>query len=243
MGSTLWALQAHLLAERDNSVVSRADVAWSQAHTECAILCGGRGRRLGGVDKGQITLRGEQLLTKLTRTGLALSSRVMWVRSASKRVDHAISHLMSSDLRVREVSDDPKVDGVLGAVSAALNESEREWVWILACDLPLIEAEHLTPLIKRAQTADSSISCVAYRDPDSSRSAPLIHPLCALWRAGRADKLIRSIQEHRGGLGAYIRREGALIPHLFSPHSPSPLTNVNEPLELSAVEGLALPSR
>ena len=233
-------------------LISDQAIVWSQAHTSSAILCGGRGRRLGGVDKGRLMFKGEQLLTRITRLGQQLSPEVMWVRpslssslsctppSSTTEMNHSASTPPPSD--VTEVHDLSEVRGAVSGVVAALKRSSREWTWIFACDLPLLRASDLTQLIMRAQAATPTTRCVMYLDPLTDQ----LQPLCALWRASGAQALLEEITQQGIGLCRYARRYGEVVVfddtvtlHLGeSSLSPdvSAFFNVNEP---SALETLA----
>ena len=233
----------------------QSSIIWSYTHTECAILCGGRGRRLGGVDKGSLPHRNTTFLGHLTRVGLTLSPYVMWVRPSMSVVEKTNLNIalgsnferfaLSSDQSIREVQDLAEVDGVLGAIGAALHATTRPWLWVLACDLPLLRSEDLLALIDRARLADPQTRCVAYKDMDTRK----VHPLCALWRSDQASQLVAEMSRGRGGLTSYIQRYGevitasslsssANIAEQSGRHVVSPFFNVNYPEDLARVPEL-----
>jgi molybdopterin-guanine dinucleotide biosynthesis protein A len=229
---------------------------WSDTHTACAILCGGQGSRLGGVDKGSLPRDSSTFLSHLTRIGFTLTSEVMWVRPQAKSPSHQA--LKSSDLpsdesassdldrsqfqSVRHVPDLIDVKGVLGAVGAALQATRRPWIWILACDMPLLQTHHLLGLIARARVAHEQTRCVAYLDTHAQK----VQPLCALWRSDQTSHLVETLSVGGGGLSAYTRTYGEVILSTSSQHddtqrSPqamSPFFNVNLPEDLARVPSL-----
>ena len=238
-------------AERDD----RPSISWSYAHTECAILCGGRGRRLGGVDKGLLPHRDTTFLGHLTDVGLTLSPHVMWVRpsmSVAEEIELNVSRdvkhkrlTLRSDQSIREVQDLAGVGGVLGAIGAALIATTRPWLWVLACDLPLLRSDDLLALIDKARLAHPQTRCVAYKDTHTHK----VHPLCALWRSDQATHLVAEINRRRGGLHSYIQRYGEVVSTSSLSSSGnlteelarpviSPFFNVNYPEDLARVPEL-----
>ena len=214
-------------------------ISWSYAHTECAILCGGQGRRLGGIDKSSITWGETTFLQRLTRLGLRVSPHVMWVRPHNMQspehgwltnTSHTQSDISSSS-PIRVVHDLVGVGGVLGAIGAALHAATREWMWVFACDLPLLQPHHLIGLAQRAQETTANARCVAYVDTQVGQ----VQPLCALWRSDQVHLLIDTLGRERGGLSAYARRYGDLVQVAVDesgPQQESPFFNVNHPEDL-----------
>lgn len=108
------------------------------AATPCAlamdaiVLAGGRGSRLGGVDKAGIELSGARLVERAVAAARAVSAcRVAVVGPDTSAVPGAVS-----------VREDPPLSGPLAALAAGLEALERcgdekapEWTLLLACDL------------------------------------------------------------------------------------------------------------
>ena len=236
----------------DRDQAERSALTWSDIHTACAILCGGQGSRLGGVDKGALPRDTSTFLSHLTRIGFTLTSQVMWVRPQANSPSHqslkSLSDLdRSQSQSVRHVSDLIDVKGVLGAIGAALQAASRPWVWILACDMPLLQTYHLLGLIARARVADEQTRCVVYLDTHTQK----IQPLCALWRSDQTSHLVETLSAG-GGLSAYARTYGEVILSTSSQHddtllssqstsqSISPFFNVNLPEDLARVPSLLI---
>lgn len=114
------------------------------------IFVGGRGSRLGGLAKGNLTLDGgDRLVTRLLRTvEQALpGGPVVLVGAASAY----------GDLGLRTLDDDPPGVGPLGGLRALLLDAERHGeasVLALACDLPHLGAGLVTRLSWEAPEAD-----------------------------------------------------------------------------------------
>lgn len=94
-------------------------------HFDAVILAGGRGSRLGGVDKASIELQGERLVDRVARAASAAG--------AARTIVVGPNHTRTSGgLSVRE---DPPFQGPLAATAAGLQHVEAPWVMLLACDL------------------------------------------------------------------------------------------------------------
>jgi len=211
-------------------------LAWSYAHTDCAILCGGQGRRLGGVDKGAITLGESTFLQHLTQVGLRLSPHVMWIRP-QEMAPPTHEWPVNSSAPISVVHDLVGVGGVLGAIGAALYAATRDWVWVFACDLPLVQPHHLAGLAQRAQVATAQARCVVYFDAQVGK----VQPLCALWRSDQVSLLIEALGRERGGLSAYAERHGEVVPVVMDEsqdQQESPFFNVNYPEDLVRLRAL-----
>jgi molybdopterin-guanine dinucleotide biosynthesis protein A len=90
-----------------------------------AILAGGRGMRLGGVDKGGLVYQGRTLLDRL----LDLKS------------------LCAEALVIRE--DVVPGKGAPGGVVTALTRAQTPHVLIVCCDMPFVTPEAVRPLLYR----------------------------------------------------------------------------------------------
>lgn len=95
---------------------------------DAIVLSGGRGARLGGVSKGQLTIGGCSLLS------LALDA-------AAKAENVVVVGPTDKGSTVSAVREDPPFAGPAAAIGAGLASLHTEgagWVLVLACDLPAI---------------------------------------------------------------------------------------------------------
>lgn len=92
------------------------------------VLAGGRGRRLGGTDKGLLELHGRPLaVLALARLGQHVHHLLV---SANQNLDTYAT--FGADL----VQDDPPGRGPLGGVLAGLRACPTDWLLCLPCDMP-----------------------------------------------------------------------------------------------------------
>lgn len=92
---------------------------------DAVVLAGGRGSRLGGVDKAALRLQGQRLVDR----AVAAASTA----GAEQIVVVGPEHAGADGVTV--VREDPPFAGPLAALAAALPFLRAEWVLFLSCDL------------------------------------------------------------------------------------------------------------
>ncbi len=127
-----------------------------------AILAGGRARRLGGVNKGALTLGSSAIVDRQLEVIRTVAAHIFVVGGAAEA--WAVRGL-------RVVPDALPGTGPLGGIWTALTASPAERTLIVACDLPFISADLL-----RRMAAEPGDVVVA-------RSARGLEPLCAIYSA------------------------------------------------------------
>jgi molybdopterin-guanine dinucleotide biosynthesis protein A len=110
-----------------------------------AILCGGEGRRMGGVDKSQLRASGRPFIDRQLDVLRALTPHLMLIdRDAGRPVPPG----------VRLVTDIVPASGALGGIYTALERAATDRVLVLACDMPFVTSAFLSYLIERDARAD-----------------------------------------------------------------------------------------
>lgn len=146
----------------------------SRDRASLGILAGGRGLRLGGLDKAAIEVEGVSLLERLLDA------------AGSGFADILVSHnLPDAPLRarlhargLRFVADEVAAgEGPLAGLDALLQACRGEWLLTLPVDL----ARPSRALVDDLLAQDGAIA----RDPDG------LQPLVALWPVGPARKAVR----------------------------------------------------
>lgn len=180
------------------------------------VLAGGRGRRLGGTDKGLLELHGRSLAV------LALA-----------RLSQHVPHLFVSanqnleayaTLGVDLVQDDPPDRGPLGGVLAGLRACPTDWLLCLPCDMPHLPED----LERRMLAARAQTGLRAAFAHDGERLQPLV---ALLPRTAAADlqRFLdgggRRAEDWAGGLDGHIVR--------FEGRSDD-FANINTPGDLAA---------
>jgi molybdopterin-guanine dinucleotide biosynthesis protein A len=139
----------------------------SQTTRSVAILAGGQATRFGGRDKGMLLVDGR---TIRDRQVTALSSLtddilVVGVRDAARH-DRPVEGTAP-----RWIADIVPGCGPLGGLHAALTEARGDAVFLVACDMPYINAPFVAYLLSLAGDADIVV-------PQTERG---YHPLCAVY--------------------------------------------------------------
>src|SRR4029453_7178516 len=110
-----------------------------------AILAGGEGRRLGGIDKSAIVIEGRSILERQPSLLRPLTPHLLLVAGGRSRVP---------------VSDVPSVidriagAGALGGLYTALMEAPTEQVLVIGCDMPFLTAPFVEHLVELGRHAD-----------------------------------------------------------------------------------------
>jgi molybdopterin-guanine dinucleotide biosynthesis protein A len=101
-----------------------------------AILTGGQGRRLGGVDKSSLHIGAEPILDRQLAILRPLTPHVTIISAADDVVPGA---------------------GALGGLYSALVKAPTEQVLVIACDMPFISAPLLEAIVKAGEDVDVAL--------------------------------------------------------------------------------------
>jgi molybdenum cofactor guanylyltransferase len=123
-----------------------------------AILAGGQGRRLGGLDKSALAVGDRSILDRQLAVLGSLTKNLLIVANDEHRY---------RETGVRVVPDRIPGAGSLGGVYTALVEAPTEQVLVIACDMPYLTRPFLARLIVHVADADA----LAPGDCASARSA------------------------------------------------------------------------
>ena len=94
-----------------------------------AILAGGRGSRLGGVDKASLSVGGRTLLDRQLSALGPLAAEIIVVANDDR---------LDGDPRYRAIRDPDPHAGVLPALLAALDAATSPLLMLVACDMPFV---------------------------------------------------------------------------------------------------------
>ena len=174
---------------------------------------GGRGSRLGGVDKASIVLpRGLTAAEALLATFRPLVADAFAV-GREDQVNHPLSRSM------RVVTDAKPGEGPLRGIATALHATRTPWVFVVACDLVGLTAADLARLASERTRARLAIG---WRSPSG------LQPLCALYHRALGSGAERLLAQ--GERRARRLLEGA---HLLT--RADELVNLNTPEDASRV--------
>jgi molybdenum cofactor guanylyltransferase len=151
------------------------------------VLAGGRGSRMGGVDKGLQNHRG---------TPLALHALLRLQPQVGSLMLNANRNLGAYEAFGTPVWPDP-VDGFAGPLAgflAGLERCETPWLVTVPCDTPDFPADLVARLAEAAEAEDAQIAYAATREPDGGLQA---HPVFSLLCAELMESLVAFV--HGGG--------------------------------------------
>ena len=182
-----------------------------------AVLAGGRSSRFGR-DKGLARLGGERLLDRAVETLRAVCDVVVIVSSRPE-------HQVEDATRIPDLRHD---HGPLAGIEAALRHAEAvgaSGVFVLACDLPTVDASVLRAVIDAVGDAPAA---APRRD-----GPPGFEPLCALYRVSCVDVAARLLDEGERGAYALFEHVGGAV---IDVEGASALLNVNTPADLARAD-------
>lgn len=144
-----------------------------------AVLAGGQSSRLGR-DKALISSRGRTLVGRAVDLLAGLFARVVLVAPARPGYE---------GLEVERVADRWPDAGPLAGIEAALFAAGGEPVFVLACDLPLVDAELVASLA--AVRPDFGAGGPAAR---LAQAGGVLQPLCGLYAAACGPLFTRALE-------------------------------------------------
>ena len=146
------------------------------------VLAGGRGSRMGGVDKG---LQNHHGLPLALHTLLRLAPQVGPTLVNANR-NLAAYESMGSPVWPDALPDYP---GPLAGFLAGLEHCETPWLVTVPCDTPNFPSDLVARLAAAAVAQDAEIAMAATRDADGSEQ---LQPVFSLMRASLLESLVRA---------------------------------------------------
>jgi molybdopterin-guanine dinucleotide biosynthesis protein A len=111
------------------------------------ILAGGRGSRLGGLDKAGLVVGQETILASVVRAGTSAGARPIVVVGPERPGLAGVSF----------VREEPPGAGPVAALGRGLAEVSGPWVAVLAADLPFLRSGHLRTLRAAAEGSSGAL--------------------------------------------------------------------------------------
>lgn len=182
------------------------------------VLAGGRGRRMGGADKGLVLHDGQPLAQRVIGRLDPQVGRVLVSANRNLDVYAQWAAVVTDPLPAA-------FGGPLVGILAALQRIDTEWLLIAPCDLPQLPPNACERLAAAVGAHAAAYACCA-GDPRVHSLLCLLHrrcgaPLHALLEAGEAR------------VGAALQALDAIAVAFDA----AELTNLNTPDELAAVRG------
>jgi molybdenum cofactor guanylyltransferase len=155
----------------------------AREHITGLVLAGGRGMRMGGVDKGLQTLHGEPLAAHVLKR-LAPQTGALLI-SANRHPD--IYAALGAPFGAKVLADTlPGFPGPLAGLLAGMRAAGTTYLLSAPCDTPGLPAELASRLTQALDSNHADIATVTTADADGHVS---LHPVFALLRTSLADDL------------------------------------------------------
>jgi molybdopterin-guanine dinucleotide biosynthesis protein A len=169
----------------------------TRAEITGVVLCGGRGSRMGGVDKGLVDYRGRALVDHaIARLGPQVGSLML----------NANRHLDAYRERGLCVVDDGNAafDGPLAGLAASLDACTTPWLACVPCDAPMFPldlVEQLGSSLGQAASAELAVASHAGR----------LQPVFALMQTRLAGSIRDSLARGDRRLASWLDRQAVVI--------------------------------
>jgi len=191
------------------------------------VLAGGRGTRMGGVDKGLQSLHGEPLAAHVIRR-LAPQTGALLI-SANRHPDTYAA--LGAPYRATVVADVlPDFPGPLAGILAGLRATGTPYLLSAPCDSPWLPADLAARLAHALDADQADLATVATVPPNGDRS---LHPVFALMRTTLADDLTAFLAAGERKVRAWYARHKT-VEVVFTDERP--FYNANSLQELADLE-------
>ena len=184
------------------------------------VLAGGRGQRLGGVDKGLQDWRGQPLVDHAIAR---LAPQVREVMISANR--HAADYASRGARVLADARDD--FPGPLAGVLAGLRAASTPWLAVVPCDSPRLPTDLVARL---ALGLDGRAGAVVQRDLGAAGMR--LEPVCCLLSTSLADDLAGYLAEDGRKVQAWLSRHATPV-RFDRLDDAAAFTNINTPEDLA----------
>ncbi|HMT07502.1 MAG TPA: molybdenum cofactor guanylyltransferase [Pyrinomonadaceae bacterium] len=140
-------------------------------HIDAFILVGGRSSRMGR-NKATVVFRGSRMVDSVASAiRLALPKARIFIVAANNDQLAEIGDVANADTYIIDID---QFSGPVGGLHTAVSNSDAEWIFVAACDMPLLSAEFIAFLCEQI---DKDYDVVVPVQPDSR-----LQPLAAFYR-------------------------------------------------------------
>ena len=195
------------------------------------VLAGGRGSRMGGVDKGLQNFRG---------LPLALHTLMRLQMQVGATLVNANRNLAAYESFGAPVWPDASNDyaGPLAGFLTGLEHCETPWLLTVPCDTPLFPLDLATRLAQAADAQQADIAMAAAPEDDGSGQTTVrTQPVLCLLRVELRESLVRFTQAGGRKIDAWTAQHPcAVVPFDQPGDDPKAFFNANTLAELQALE-------
>jgi molybdopterin-guanine dinucleotide biosynthesis protein A len=183
------------------------------------VLAGGRGKRMGGVDKGLVNLHGRPMVMHVIDALRPQVGRI--IINANRNVDkyEALGYEVISDI----VGD---YFGPLAGMASAMQAASTAYVLTVPCDSPMIE-DDLAVRLYRALAHEKADASIAH---DGER----VHPVFALLKRDLLPSLQSYLESGERKIDRWLHQHKLAVAYFKD--KPETFLNVNNPDDREALE-------
>jgi molybdopterin-guanine dinucleotide biosynthesis protein A len=189
------------------------------------VLAGGRGARMGGLDKGLQAWHGRPLAAHVVAR---LAPQVASVMISANRNAAAYAALAARVL----ADEQPGFPGPLAGILAGLRAAPTPWLAVVPCDAPRLPADLVARLA--AGLRDGAAGAVARRTHADGRQR--LEPVCCLLATALADDLAAALAAGERRAAAWVARHAAPV-DFDRPGDADAFANFNTLAELEGGRG------
>lgn len=197
------------------------------------ILAGGRGSRMGGVDKGLQSFKGQPLVQH-TLARLRLGSAVGPIMINANR-NLAVYAALGVPVWPDAMADYP---GPLAGFLTGLDHCGTPWMVTVPCDTPLLPLDLVPRLAQALESANADIAMAVAPEIDHNGQPQLrTQPVFCLLRAGLRESLIKFTQAGGRKIDAWTALHRTVpVPFDRAGDDPRAFCNANTLAELRKLE-------
>jgi molybdopterin-guanine dinucleotide biosynthesis protein A len=192
------------------------------------VLAGGRGSRMGGVDKG---------LQNFNGVPLALHTLLRLQPQVAEVLVNANRNLSAYESFGASVWPDalPDFAGPLAGFLTGLEQAGTEWIVTVPCDTPLFPSDLVARLAAAAQAQDAEIAMASGPEQDGQLRT---QPVFCLLRRDLLESLVRFTQGGGRKIDAWTAQHRTVVVPFDRPgDDPRAFFNANTLAELRDLEG------
>jgi len=161
------------------------------------ILAGGRGARMGGVDKGLVDLHGKPLVEHVIQR---LQPQVPCIIVSANRNHAAYARYGFAVVGDEVISSDVAYAGPLAGILSAMMQATTDYIVTVPCDAPRLPTDLVARLLMQLQR-DRGRACMAY---DGTRAQPIF----ALLHTSLRDEVRRALRAGQNKVERWLRDSG-----------------------------------
>ena len=192
----------------------------SRAAITGLVLAGGRGQRLGGVDKGLQPWHGRALVDHAIER---LAPQVAEVMISANR--NAADYASRGARVLADAHGDFR--GPLAGMLAGLRAAATPWLAVVPCDSPRLPIDLVERLARGLADRDGAVV-----QRDLGAAGVRLEPVCCLLSTSLADDLARYLDAGERKVEAWLARHAAPV-RFDRPDDAAAFTNINTPDDLA----------